>query len=843
MYIRKLKVNNWKCFDKTKKWKFNRNELIVAPNGTGKSSLFEAIRYAIWGKLPVGFNMNTVRNNSEEDCMISIEFTYGINDENHVVMNRQFGLKSIHEMYINGELVAESVRTIEPIVNKIVDFSISNELWTNSITESNILRGSYFTDTILEETLRDPNNIIIKYKGKIRDRNKQINQFDEHLMDFEGIKQRLEEVKGKLKDKGSSNEEYKKALSVMELSEQLNKLKDPVISKEDNSKFLKALGLYSNIELAKGSVQKLIDKENEYKIFESMKEPKVSKKQLDEFMRLVEEWSVERSRKEAVENIKRKIEQEGEYKSFEKLTKPEKTEEQSDAFLRLSSELTSSDRALTQIEVKEYIDTIEKKIEVENRYKEFEKLTEPEVSEDNFTKFSDLVKQGTDNDDKLLKLRNSLQQELIEEQDKTINRFLGISSDAINACVEVSLENHSCIFCNGEFNEDNKEEISKELVKPSRDDSKITKLKEQLAVVDIYKSLDDYKKDYKYYELRELYNIAKSKNFESPLVDKLTKDVETLKLFKDGNDALEVKAYYDAKRVYDIKSKTYESVIKDLENKLSVLNLYNSAAEVNEDLQYWKAKNLYDIKSNEDKTYLNSLLAQLNDLSIYDSLREDSLDVVVLAKEDDEFYNVSERFDVALKQLPNYKEIIESYDGDNLELWKVYEELQEEYTLAAAQQERIKHIEDLKLEVEDYKEKLNVVQTYVSDATKFYTQRIMDKAGEILQSINSRYKGIFLEGKFFNVIVERDSDHKISVVPVAQLSSGEKTMTALALLFAVHDVMVPELPFLFDEVFSALDHSNAVQIRDFLNKQTSQIFVITHDSSWIDSEGTGYSSI
>ena len=64
------------------------------------------------------------------------------------------------------------------------------------------------------------------------------------------------------------------------------------------------------------------------------------------------------------------------------------------------------------------------------------------------------------------------------------------------------------------------------------------------------------------------------------------------------------------------------------------------------------------------------------------------------------------------------------------------------------------------------------------------------------------------------------------------MSNGEKTMVALALLIAIHNLFTPDIPLLFDETFSALDHENLLQVQKFLSKQDFQIFVITHDMTW-----------
>lgn len=184
-----------------------------------------------------------------------------------------------------------------------------------------------------------------------------------------------------------------------------------------------------------------------------------------------------------------------------------------------------------------------------------------------------------------------------------------------------------------------------------------------------------------------------------------------------------------------------------------------------------------------------------------------------------------------LNKCPNYKEIIESYNAENDALWNEFENVQKQYALALKQQEELKEINELKVKVTDYKEKLNVLNEYTQNAGAYYTNKIMEKATQYLSSINSRYKQICLFEGSFHVVVE-DANFALNMLPIVRLSSGEKTICALSLLFAVHNVIVPELPLLFDETFSALDVENLEQIQRFLRKQSAQIFIITHDKNW-----------
>jgi structural maintenance of chromosome 1 len=56
-----------------------------------------------------------------------------------------------------------------------------------------------------------------------------------------------------------------------------------------------------------------------------------------------------------------------------------------------------------------------------------------------------------------------------------------------------------------------------------------------------------------------------------------------------------------------------------------------------------------------------------------------------------------------------------------------------------------------------------------------------------------------------------------------QLSGGEKTMAALALLFAIHTYQ-PSPFFVLDEVDAALDNTNVGRIADYIRKHSSPTF-------------------
>ena len=73
------------------------------------------------------------------------------------------------------------------------------------------------------------------------------------------------------------------------------------------------------------------------------------------------------------------------------------------------------------------------------------------------------------------------------------------------------------------------------------------------------------------------------------------------------------------------------------------------------------------------------------------------------------------------------------------------------------------------------------------------------------------------------------------------LSGGEKTLTAISLLFAILNVRT--VPFcLFDEVEAALDEANVVQFGKYLNhyRNKTQFLIITHKKKTMEYANTLY---
>jgi DNA repair exonuclease SbcCD ATPase subunit len=104
----------------------HQSTLIVGRNGSGKSTVTEAITFALFGRPLRGVNKSKLVNSiNQRDCLVELDFSVGVN-----TYKIRRGIKpTIFEVYENGKLI--------PAPASIADYQ--------TILESNILRLSFKT--------------------------------------------------------------------------------------------------------------------------------------------------------------------------------------------------------------------------------------------------------------------------------------------------------------------------------------------------------------------------------------------------------------------------------------------------------------------------------------------------------------------------------------------------------------------------------------------------------------------------------------------------------------------------------------------------------------------------
>ncbi len=205
-----------------------------------------------------------------------------------------------------------------------------------------------------------------------------------------------------------------------------------------------------------------------------------------------------------------------------------------------------------------------------------------------------------------------------------------------------------------------------------------------------------------------------------------------------------------------------------------------------------------------------------------------------------EWQNGEPTIEEAKKRVGELQSAIAEMGPVNLVAIEEYNELEERYKLESAQEED-----------------LQKAKTELMDLIRMINQKSAEMFKETFVQANANFEKMFT--KLFNggtaklVIVENEEDPlecgvEIIARPpgkrlqsISLLSGGERTMTAVSLLFAIY--LIKPSPFcLLDELDAALDDSNIgrfVQaLKDFLVQ--SQFLIITHNQHSIANSGIVY---
>lgn len=146
----------------------------------------------------------------------------------------------------------------------------------------------------------------------------------------------------------------------------------------------------------------------------------------------------------------------------------------------------------------------------------------------------------------------------------------------------------------------------------------------------------------------------------------------------------------------------------------------------------------------------------------------------------------------------------------------------------------------LKTQHDDLVEAENTLLGIIEELDAGMRKQFMEKFAEIQSEFNKVFKELFGGGKGTLELVEEEDilecGIRISAQPpgkklqnMMQMSGGEKSLTAISLLFAIQNLK-PSPFCLLDEIEAALDDSNVGRFAKYLHKLTknTQFIVITH---------------
>ena len=197
-------------------------------------------------------------------------------------------------------------------------------------------------------------------------------------------------------------------------------------------------------------------------------------------------------------------------------------------------------------------------------------------------------------------------------------------------------------------------------------------------------------------------------------------------------------------------------------------------------------------------------------------------------------HNAKELRDESFDDLPELKKLITSVKDEIRKLGDVnvnaiedYKELSERYGFLKTQHDDL---------IEAEKTLVGIIEDLDTGMRKQFTE----KFAEIQREFDSVFKQLFGGGKGTLELVEDEDILECGIRIIAQppgkklhnmmqISGGEKSLTAISLLFAIQNLK-PSPFCLLDEIEAALDDSNVDRFAKYLHKLTknTQFIVITH---------------
>ena len=364
------------------------------------------------------------------------------------------------------------------------------------------------------------------------------------------------------------------------------------------------------------------------------------------------------------------------------------------------------------------------------------------------------------------------------------------------------------------------DEISKEILDNTEESNKI---EEKLFTISKEKVTLKEQQDSKNKEIKSLQEQLSHIIKEQEALDSIhnnsisDKEQELIKAFHEKTaekEQIEIKIKALSKEIDNLKDKIEKDQADDKVKLSHLRDLEKSSREL-------------EISINRSDVKLDNMLETLS--TEYELTYERAKQEYILDIEPEE----------ARSKVNNYKANIKRIGMVNLDAIEEYEKVNTRYEFLTNQREDLLHAEDTLLEI----------MREMDDVMREEFKNTFDKIRIEFQKV---FKELFNGGHAdLNLTNPEDllttgidivaSPPGKKLTTISLLSGGEKTLTAISLLFAILNVRT--VPFcLFDEVEAALDEANVVQFGKYLNhyRNKTQFLIITHKKKTMEYANTLY---
>ncbi|SKB38665.1 AAA family ATPase [Malaciobacter marinus] len=777
MILTKLSLKNFKKYKDFEIDFYDGLTGIIGKNGSGKSTIFDAILFALYGELKSKGSKELIKNvraNSKDELIVLLEFEF--ENLNYKVIREFRGknLNAIAKLYKNDELIVNGAKDVTKyIINmtKMTKDAFLNTLFASQkeLTSLSSLDNEHRKKMIRKLLGLEKIDQIEKFlKESISDLNKEIKSFSSFLLSIEQVDEYETHIKN-----------YKESLKI--LKEKINLREEQKQKLIDEEKLIKEqLVRFEKIKEQKNDYQ------NKIKLFESKLESTIKninelQTQKTQLEAKKEEYKIKKILKSDYEKIVNSLKQQDDLKEkyLKKIGLIKERDELRLAYKKQKDDIKFLEEEIVninsvQLEQKELKD----KIKLYQKQLQDKKIDERELR-DKIAGEQNLIKDTKSKIQTIQSLgKNSkcptCTRELLDDYDKVLNSLYEL--------IEKTYEKNIYIY------ESKLEELNKRIeIKQDEYDKTVLKEKEIHSKLNI---LNERKKD-----------LLKSKSYLN--------DIETRG--KGNNEAIEKLQEY----IYD--KKLHEDMIDKFQNlKVEYEYLISLEAQLQ-----GENKLLISLKEAvKEKESLVLKISQLkNDVKeiLYDEnthiLLKKNLDETLRKKDD-------------LTELLYNKKLQES--KINGEINSINNRLKENEEQKIKLQVKIEDLNDytkLKLSMAEFKTNIN--------------SKIAPKISQIASNMYSKitkgkYQFIEVSNDFDFYIYDDGKKY-----PIERFSGGEVDLANLVLRIAISKTLMElngssQIGFLaFDEVFGSQDETRRLEILEAfhtIKEQYRQIFLISHET-------------
>ena len=776
MILSKLKLKNFK------KYKFYEVNFelglvgILGKNGSGKSTIFEAILFALYGELKNKGYKEIIRNaeaSTKDIVLVELNFEFE-NIEYKVI--REFRGKALSanaKLYKNGILITSGAKEVTISVVRLTKMSKNAFLHTLFASQKELTNLSSLKNEDRKKMIRKLLGLekIDFIENLLTEKNRQlkreIDAFAEVLLSDDEIKLKQSQIK----EKRIVKEDLKKEI--------ISKLKELEIIKSKEFDIKKELNI---LQKTKEKKQKLV---NEQKLLKNSIDSKTlnrTKLSLE-----LKELEVKKTELKTLENIKE------DYQSlYELLKEQDKLKE-----YNFKKEGLLKEQTQYQVQYKKSkkdIKILEKECE---KYDDF--IFKAKNLEQNISILQDTIvdKQTIE---KEIRAQIAGEQKLIDETSKKIANIQKLGTEsACPTCTRPLLEEYDNVINSLNTTVQNTHKI------------KIYEYKMQLIKVEQQKNEFEIKKrqkDKKLLVIAKTINLIKSKKKDLKIAQEYFKTIEQ-KGLKNSNELKELEIYSYSQNNH-----------KNIQNKFDKLKLkYEYILQLETLL-----KRLPSIKVDLTNTIKN--LEKLNQQYkiIEKDIKKIKYDEVIYWQKQNEYDEIQKLKEMQINTLNEIKIKVAKIEGGMKILQNSIANNDIQFKKVQVKKNDILDYEKIKIFLGIFKTKINSkVAPRISDIASNMFSKITKGKYQLIEVNNDFDFYIYDDGKKY---------------PIERFSGGEVDLANLVLRIAISKTLgelsgARSIEFLaFDEVFGSQDETRRHEILEvfhMIKEQYRQIFLISHE--------------